>query len=181
MSTSKTLWRHPYISWSTAQISLPSHMHISGLPHRYSAAQLHFHWGSSSRPAGSEHLVNSKQYAAEVNAGSTKYVSLYLCVKTVKTDNYCPQVMITLWWAFFYLILLICASWVFRHSQFEIGQGFIQLHWFDIWPIEQRKRAPEGRWSSSDYWGRHVYVSFWKSEEKRTLHSIAFVVHLTGL
>ncbi|XP_028286296.1 uncharacterized protein ca12 isoform X2 [Parambassis ranga] len=50
----------------SVQISLPSKMHISSLPHRYTAAQLHFHWGSASRPAGSEHLVNNKQYAAEV-------------------------------------------------------------------------------------------------------------------
>lgn len=42
-------------------------MYISGLPHRYTAAQLHFHWGSSGRPAGSEHMVNGRQYAAEVH------------------------------------------------------------------------------------------------------------------
>jgi len=52
-------------------------MHISSLRHRYTAAQLHFHWGSSSRPAGSEHTVNSKQYAAEVNkASSISYLIL---------------------------------------------------------------------------------------------------------
>lgn len=51
----------------SVQISLPSKMYMSGLPHRYTAAQLHFHWGSASRPTGSEHLVNNRQYAAEVN------------------------------------------------------------------------------------------------------------------
>ncbi|XP_058500396.1 carbonic anhydrase 12 isoform X1 [Solea solea] len=60
----------------SVQLSLPSKMHISSLPHRYTAAQLHFHWGSSSRAAGSEHTVNNKQYAAElhvVHFNSDKY------------------------------------------------------------------------------------------------------------
>ncbi|MEQ2312049.1 hypothetical protein AMECASPLE_026994, partial [Ameca splendens] len=47
------------------QISLPPKMYISSLRHRYTAAQLHFHWGSSNRPAGSEHTVKSRRYAAE--------------------------------------------------------------------------------------------------------------------
>lgn len=68
-------WSHPcpalFCSRSTVQISLPSKMHISSLPHRYTAVQLHFHWGSSSIQAGSEHTVNSKQYAAEVNKART--------------------------------------------------------------------------------------------------------------
>ncbi|KAM4734665.1 carbonic anhydrase 12 [Anableps anableps] len=49
------------------QLSLPPKMYISSLPYHYSAAQLHLHWGSSHSPAGSEHLVNSRQYAAEVH------------------------------------------------------------------------------------------------------------------
>ncbi|XP_063756566.1 carbonic anhydrase 12 isoform X3 [Eleginops maclovinus] len=67
----------------SVQISLPSKMHISSLPHRYTAAQLHFHWGSSSRPAGSEHTVNSKQYAAEmhvVHFNSDKYPNMSMAV-----------------------------------------------------------------------------------------------------
>ncbi|XP_040894665.1 carbonic anhydrase 12 [Toxotes jaculatrix] len=67
----------------SVQISLPSKMHISSLPHRYTAAQLHFHWGSSSRPAGSEHMVNSRQYAAEmhvVHFNSDKYPNMSTAV-----------------------------------------------------------------------------------------------------
>ncbi|XP_042352686.1 carbonic anhydrase 12 [Plectropomus leopardus] len=67
----------------SVQISLPSKMHISSLPHRYTAAQLHFHWGSSSRPAGSEHMVNSKQYAAEmhvVHYNSDRYPNMSMAV-----------------------------------------------------------------------------------------------------
>ncbi|XP_070686604.1 carbonic anhydrase 12 [Pempheris klunzingeri] len=67
----------------SVQISLPSKMYISGLPHRYTAAQLHFHWGSSSRPEGSEHRVNSKQYAAEmhvVHFNSDKYPNMSMAV-----------------------------------------------------------------------------------------------------
>ncbi|KAI5100512.1 carbonic anhydrase 12 isoform X1 [Silurus meridionalis] len=60
----------------SVQLSLPSRMHLSGLPHRYSAAQLHFHWGSSNTPTGSEHTINGKQFAAEmhlVHFNSAKY------------------------------------------------------------------------------------------------------------
>ncbi|KAM7396760.1 hypothetical protein PAMP_019777 [Pampus punctatissimus] len=67
----------------SVQITLPSKMHISSLPHRYTAAQLHFHWGSSSRPAGSEHMVNNKQYAAEmhvVHYNSDKYPNISMAV-----------------------------------------------------------------------------------------------------
>uniref|UniRef100_A0A1A8RJ90 Carbonic anhydrase n=2 Tax=Nothobranchius rachovii TaxID=451742 RepID=A0A1A8RJ90_9TELE len=65
------------------QISLPSKMFISNLRHRYSAAQLHFHWGSSGRPTGSEHTVNRKQYAAEmhvVHYNSDKYPNISMAV-----------------------------------------------------------------------------------------------------
>nr|XP_046251242.1 carbonic anhydrase 12 [Scatophagus argus] len=67
----------------SVQISLPSKMHISSLPHRYTATQLHLHWGSSGRPVGSEHLVNSKQYAAEmhvVHFNSDKYAGMSMAV-----------------------------------------------------------------------------------------------------
>ncbi|KAJ8417513.1 hypothetical protein AAFF_G00223560 [Aldrovandia affinis] len=61
----------------SVQLSLPPSMHLSvGLAHRYSAAQLHLHWGSPSMPAGSEHTVNGKQFAAEmhiVHFNSDKY------------------------------------------------------------------------------------------------------------
>ncbi|KTG28369.1 hypothetical protein cypCar_00044080, partial [Cyprinus carpio] len=49
----------------SVQLSLPSHMYISSLPYKYSAAQLHFHWGSSNQLTGSEHTVNGKQFAGE--------------------------------------------------------------------------------------------------------------------
>ncbi|XP_068458296.1 carbonic anhydrase 12 isoform X2 [Clinocottus analis] len=65
------------------QLSLPSKMHISSLPQRYTAAQLHLHWGSSSRLTGSEHTVNRKQYAAEmhvVHFNSDKYPTLSMAV-----------------------------------------------------------------------------------------------------
>ncbi|KAM4618241.1 carbonic anhydrase 12 [Polymixia lowei] len=67
----------------SVQLSLPSEMHISSLPHRYTAAQLHFHWGSSNRPSGSEHVVNGKQFAAEmhvVHFNSDKYANVSMAV-----------------------------------------------------------------------------------------------------
>lgn len=67
----------------SVQISLPPQMHISSLPHRYTAAQLHFHWGSVGRPMGSEHMVNNKQYAGEmhvVHFNSEKYPNMSVAV-----------------------------------------------------------------------------------------------------
>ncbi|XP_056455729.1 carbonic anhydrase 12 isoform X1 [Gadus chalcogrammus] len=67
----------------SVQLSLPSRMFLSSLPHRYSAAQLHFHWGSTSTPTGSEHLVNGKRFAAEmhiVHFNSDKYANVSMAV-----------------------------------------------------------------------------------------------------
>ncbi|KAK2834461.1 hypothetical protein Q7C36_015162 [Tachysurus vachellii] len=67
----------------SVQLSLPSRMHLAGLPYQYSAAQLHFHWGSSNMPAGSEHTVNGKQFAAEmhlVHFNSDKYPNISIAL-----------------------------------------------------------------------------------------------------
>ncbi|KAJ0028899.1 hypothetical protein NQD34_003896 [Periophthalmus magnuspinnatus] len=67
----------------SVQISLPSRMYISSLPDRYTTAQLHFHWGSATRPMGSEHMVNNKQYAGEmhvVHFNSEKYPNMSVAV-----------------------------------------------------------------------------------------------------
>uniref|UniRef100_A0A673YR18 carbonic anhydrase n=1 Tax=Salmo trutta TaxID=8032 RepID=A0A673YR18_SALTR len=42
------------------QLSLPRRMYVSSLTHRYTAAQLHFHWGSEHLPVGSEHTINGR-------------------------------------------------------------------------------------------------------------------------
>lgn len=63
----------------SVKLYLPSKMYISSLPHRYTAAQLHFHWGSTTLPAGSEHTINGKQFAAEmhiVHFNSDKYANV---------------------------------------------------------------------------------------------------------
>ncbi|XP_016145841.1 carbonic anhydrase 12 [Sinocyclocheilus grahami] len=67
----------------SVQLYLPSHMYISSLPHRYSAAQLHFHWGSSNLLTGSEHTVNGKRFAGEmhvVHFNSDKYPNISMAV-----------------------------------------------------------------------------------------------------
>ncbi|XP_030621171.1 carbonic anhydrase 12 [Chanos chanos] len=67
----------------SVQLSLPSSMYISSLPQRYSAAQLHFHWGSSTLPSGSEHTINGKQYPAEmhvVHFNSDKYPNISMAM-----------------------------------------------------------------------------------------------------
>uniref|UniRef100_A0A3B1K0Y3 Carbonic anhydrase n=1 Tax=Astyanax mexicanus TaxID=7994 RepID=A0A3B1K0Y3_ASTMX len=67
----------------SVQLSLPSYMQLTGLPHRYSAAQLHFHWGTQNVQAGSEHTVNGKQFAAEmhvVHFNSGKYPNISMAV-----------------------------------------------------------------------------------------------------
>ncbi|KAM9528397.1 uncharacterized protein ca12 [Salvelinus alpinus] len=61
------------------QLSLPRRMYLSSLPHRYTAAQLHFHWGSEHLPVGSEHTVNGRQFAAEMHVvlfNSDKYPNI---------------------------------------------------------------------------------------------------------
>ncbi|KAM8890869.1 carbonic anhydrase 12 isoform 2-T4 [Spinachia spinachia] len=74
------------------QISLPSKMHISSLPHRYTAAQLHLHWGSAGRVEGSEHMVNSKQYAAEVGEFNPAFEKFFRFLNGVKYKDQKVQV-----------------------------------------------------------------------------------------
>ncbi|XP_067832129.1 carbonic anhydrase 14-like [Heptranchias perlo] len=60
----------------TVQMTLPPTMYISSLPERYTAVQLHFHWGSSEQPEGSEHQVDGERASAElhvVHYNSEKY------------------------------------------------------------------------------------------------------------
>ncbi|XP_041082655.1 carbonic anhydrase 12-like isoform X2 [Polyodon spathula] len=67
----------------SVEMSLPSTMYISSLPQRYSAAQLHFHWGSTDHLGGSEHTIKGKQYPAEmhiVHFNSDKYSNLSTAV-----------------------------------------------------------------------------------------------------
>ncbi|XP_037358545.1 carbonic anhydrase 12 isoform X1 [Talpa occidentalis] len=51
----------------SVRLNLPPDLHIHGLPFRYSATQLHLHWGSSNDPHGSEHTVGGKHFAAELH------------------------------------------------------------------------------------------------------------------
>uniref|UniRef100_A0A3Q0QZB8 Carbonic anhydrase n=1 Tax=Amphilophus citrinellus TaxID=61819 RepID=A0A3Q0QZB8_AMPCI len=67
----------------SVQLSLPPKMYISSLPNHFTAAQLHLHWGSPTWPAGSEHTVNNKRYAAElhvVHYNSDKYPNISMAV-----------------------------------------------------------------------------------------------------
>uniref|UniRef100_A0A2K6FZ47 Carbonic anhydrase n=1 Tax=Propithecus coquereli TaxID=379532 RepID=A0A2K6FZ47_PROCO len=49
------------------KLNLAPDMHIQGLPSRYSATQLHLHWGDQNDPYGSEHTVSGKHFAAELH------------------------------------------------------------------------------------------------------------------
>ncbi|XP_016048368.1 carbonic anhydrase 12 isoform X2 [Erinaceus europaeus] len=52
----------------SVRLNLPQSLHLHGLPFRYSAVQLHLHWGSPSDPrGGSEHTVSGKHFAAELH------------------------------------------------------------------------------------------------------------------
>ncbi|XP_058150298.2 carbonic anhydrase 12 [Dasypus novemcinctus] len=51
----------------SVKLSLPPDMHLQGLQARYSATQLHLHWGSQNEPHGSEHTVGGKHFAAELH------------------------------------------------------------------------------------------------------------------
>ena len=61
---------------ATAMLSIPSNYPTSRLPsinrgglffNKYTFAQLHLHWGNSSLFGGSEHLIKSKRFAAEMH------------------------------------------------------------------------------------------------------------------
>ncbi|EAW77648.1 carbonic anhydrase XII, isoform CRA_c [Homo sapiens] len=51
----------------SVKLNLPSDMHIQGLQSRYSATQLHLHWGNPNDPHGSEHTVSGQHFAAELH------------------------------------------------------------------------------------------------------------------
>lgn len=55
-----------YLVFLTVQLSLPPTLHLGGLPRKYTAAQLHLHWGQKGSQEGSEHQINSEATAAEV-------------------------------------------------------------------------------------------------------------------
>ena len=57
-------------SFPTVQLSLPPTLHLGGLPRKYTAAQLHLHWGQRGSLEGSEHQINSEATAAEVPGNS---------------------------------------------------------------------------------------------------------------
>uniref|UniRef100_A0A8P0NU80 Carbonic anhydrase n=1 Tax=Canis lupus familiaris TaxID=9615 RepID=A0A8P0NU80_CANLF len=54
--------------WSYfVRLNLVPDMHIQGLRSRYTATQLHLHWGNQNDPHGSEHTVAGKHFAAELH------------------------------------------------------------------------------------------------------------------
>ncbi|XP_043838534.1 carbonic anhydrase 12 isoform X2 [Dromiciops gliroides] len=60
----------------SVKLGLPPNMYIKGLGPRYTASELHLHWGNQNNPHGSEHTVDGKHFAAElhiVHYNSDKY------------------------------------------------------------------------------------------------------------
>ncbi|XP_008065356.1 carbonic anhydrase 12 [Carlito syrichta] len=51
----------------SVKLNLLPDMHIQGLQSRYSATQLHLHWGNRNNSHGSEHTVGGKHFAAELH------------------------------------------------------------------------------------------------------------------
>nr|XP_033776939.1 carbonic anhydrase 12 [Geotrypetes seraphini] len=67
----------------SVKMHLPSSMHIRSLPFRYTASQLHLHWGNRNKPMGSEHRIGGRQFAAElhiVHYNSDKYPDMATAV-----------------------------------------------------------------------------------------------------
>ncbi|XP_077174120.1 carbonic anhydrase 12 isoform X4 [Paroedura picta] len=63
----------------SVKMSLSPTMHLRSLPHKFSAAQLHLHWGSRNKKDGSEHTVGGKHFAAElhiVHYNSDQYLDM---------------------------------------------------------------------------------------------------------
>ncbi|XP_078288049.1 carbonic anhydrase 14-like [Rhinoraja longicauda] len=58
------------------QMDLPPTLTIASLPWRFTASQLHLHWGGTRWPRGSEHLIDGQRAAAELHVvlyNSDKY------------------------------------------------------------------------------------------------------------
>nr|XP_012421828.1 PREDICTED: carbonic anhydrase 12 isoform X3 [Odobenus rosmarus divergens] len=54
--------------WSYfVRLNLTPDMHLQGLRSRYTATQLHLHWGNQNDPHGSEHTIGGKHFAAELH------------------------------------------------------------------------------------------------------------------
>ncbi|XP_021549625.1 carbonic anhydrase 12 isoform X1 [Neomonachus schauinslandi] len=51
----------------SVRLNLTPDMHLQGLGSRYTATQLHLHWGNQNDPHGSEHTVGGKHFAAELH------------------------------------------------------------------------------------------------------------------
>ncbi|MBN3307883.1 CAH14 anhydrase, partial [Amia calva] len=51
----------------TVEMSLPGTMALEGLPWRFSAVQLHLHWGSGGQGGGAEHLIDGQSTNAELH------------------------------------------------------------------------------------------------------------------
>ncbi|XP_045666757.1 carbonic anhydrase 12 isoform X2 [Ursus americanus] len=51
----------------SVRLNLIPDMHLQGLRSRYTATQLHLHWGNQNDPHGSEHTVGGKHFAAELH------------------------------------------------------------------------------------------------------------------
>ncbi|XP_053561157.1 carbonic anhydrase 14 [Bombina bombina] len=51
----------------TVVMSLPPSMYLRGLPKKFTAVQLHLHWGSKTNPGGSEHQIDNEIFPAELH------------------------------------------------------------------------------------------------------------------
>ncbi|NXC90126.1 CAH14 anhydrase, partial [Cercotrichas coryphoeus] len=51
----------------TAVLALPPSLRLRGLPHTFTAVQLHFHWGRPGHAAGAEHLLDGHRAPAEMH------------------------------------------------------------------------------------------------------------------
>ncbi|XP_078056264.1 carbonic anhydrase 12 [Mustelus asterias] len=61
------------------KMNLPSNMQMVIMSHRYTAVQLHLHWGSEVEDLGSEHTVHGRHYPSElhiVHYNSEKYSNI---------------------------------------------------------------------------------------------------------
>lgn len=65
------------------KVTLPPTMHIVSMSHRYTAVQLHLHWGSETEPVGSEHTISGVHYPSElhiVHYNSEKYENISMAM-----------------------------------------------------------------------------------------------------
>lgn len=114
----------PSLPFYTVAILLKDDYFVSGagLPGRFKAEQVEFHWGHSNGSAGSEHSINGRRFPVEVRTGRDVkcrpalgfHINEMLCLHPqglCKSNLYRPY--LCLWKSFIYSLTGVYSPWSF--------------------------------------------------------------------